>query len=109
VPDAEGLSTGAGLRRARPLDGDARRLDPTPLRDSRRTAQASPRRSHNDLQPPPSRCGPTSELGSTRWSRPAPSAPPSALRPHLLRLFADRAAAEQAAERLPGALVTALR
>ena len=111
VPDADGLSTGAVYAELDRLDGTRDRLDPEPLRE---LASAEPAdlaaALDNDLQPAALSLRPG--LGSKLDALNAAGALGVAVSgsgPTCFGLFADRQAAEDAAARLDGAIVTTLR
>jgi 4-diphosphocytidyl-2-C-methyl-D-erythritol kinase len=111
IPDAEGLSTGAVYAELDRLDGGRRALDPEPLQ--RLTASTPDELSgalENDLQPAALSLRPDlRERLDDLLGAGALGAAVSGSGPTCFGLFADREAADRAAERLPGALVTALR
>jgi 4-diphosphocytidyl-2-C-methyl-D-erythritol kinase len=112
IPDDEGLSTAAVYAELDRLDGTREKLDPDPLRalagvePAARLAAAV----HNDLQAAALSLRPDLEarLDALRAAG-AVGAAVSGSGPTCFGLFADRRAAERAAENLPGALVTGLR
>jgi len=111
IPDGQGLSTGAVYAELDRIDGARDALDPAPLN---RLIASSPHELsealHNDLQPAALSLRPDlQERLDALVAAGALGAAVSGSGPTCFGLFADRAAAEQAAERLPGALVTALR
>jgi 4-diphosphocytidyl-2-C-methyl-D-erythritol kinase len=93
------------------IDGARDALDPAPL--NRLTASSPHELSealHNDLQPAALSLRPDlQERLDALVAAGALGAAVSGSGPTCFGLFADRAAAEQAADQLPGALVTALR
>jgi 4-diphosphocytidyl-2-C-methyl-D-erythritol kinase len=111
IPDGQGLSTGAVYAELDRIDGARDALDPAPL--NRLTASSPHELSealHNDLQPAALSLRPDlQERLDALVAAGALGAAVSGSGPTCFGLFADRAAAEQAADQLPGALVTALR
>lgn len=111
VPDADGLSTGAVYAELDRLDGTRDSLDPNPLRE---LASAEPAdlaaALDNDLQPAALslRPGLESKLDALAEAG-ALGVAVSGSGPTCFGLFADRQTAEDAAARLDGAIVTALR
>jgi 4-diphosphocytidyl-2-C-methyl-D-erythritol kinase len=111
IPDADGLSTAAVYAELDRLDGAREALDPAPLQRLTASSQDELSRSlHNDLQPAALSLRPDlQERLDALLEAGALGAAVSGSGPTCFGLFPDRAAAERAAERLPGALVTALR
>jgi 4-diphosphocytidyl-2-C-methyl-D-erythritol kinase len=111
IPDEAGLSTAAVYAELDRLDGARDELDPRPLRElagaeARELAAAL----HNDLQPAALSLRP--ELQARLDAITAAGALGAAVSgsgPTCFGLFADRAAAGEAARGLPGSLVTELR
>jgi 4-diphosphocytidyl-2-C-methyl-D-erythritol kinase len=111
MPDEEGLSTAAVYAELDRLAGAREALDPAPLQ---RLAESSPddlsAALQNDLQPAALSLRPDlQDRLNALAAAGALGAAVSGSGPTCFGLFADRAAAERAAERLPGALVAALR
>jgi 4-diphosphocytidyl-2-C-methyl-D-erythritol kinase len=111
MPDEEGLSTAAVYAELDRLAGAREALDPAPLQ---RLAESSPddlsAALQNDLQPAALSLRPDlQDRLDALAAAGALGAAVSGSGPTCFGLFADRAAAERAVERLPGALVTALR
>ena len=111
IPDEDGLSTAAVYAELDRLDGAREALDPGPLhRLSGSSAEELSRSIQNDLQPAALSLRPDLQKRlDALMAAGALGAAVSGSGPTCFGLFADRAAAEQAAGRLPGALVTALR
>ncbi len=111
IPDDEGLSTGAVYAELDRIDGAREGLDPAPLH--RLTASGPHELSQglqNDLQPAALSLRPDlKDRLDALLAAGALGAAVSGSGPTCFGLFADRAAAELAAEGLPGALVTQLR
>jgi 4-diphosphocytidyl-2-C-methyl-D-erythritol kinase len=111
IPDADGLSTAAVYAEFDRLDGARDSLDPAPLHGL--TASSREELSsalENDLQPAALSLRPDlQERLDALTAAGALGAAVSGSGPTCFGLFADRASAEEAAERLPGALVTELR
>ena len=111
IPDDEGLSTGAVYAELDRIDGAREGLDPAPLH--RLTASSPHELSQalqNDLQPAALSLRPDlQDRLDALLAAGALGAAVSGSGPTCFGLFADRAAAERAAEGLPGALVTQLR
>ena len=111
IPDEAGLSTAAVYAELDRLNGAREELDPEPLRElARAEAGELGAALHNDLQPAALSLRP--ELQTRLDALTAAGALGAAVSgsgPTCFGLFADRAAADQAAQRLPGALVTELR
>jgi 4-diphosphocytidyl-2-C-methyl-D-erythritol kinase len=111
IPDADGLSTAAVYAEFDRLRGGRQTLDPDPLH---RLADCSPvelsESLDNDLQSAALSLRPDLQerLGGLSAAG-AIGAAVSGSGPTCFGLFADRAAADRAAEQLPGALVTQLR
>ncbi|HKP20245.1 MAG TPA: 4-(cytidine 5'-diphospho)-2-C-methyl-D-erythritol kinase [Thermoleophilaceae bacterium] len=108
IPDEDGLSTGTVYAELDRLDGARQQLDAAHLRElaGRDPATAL----HNDLQPAALSLRPDlQERLDALLAAGALGAAVSGSGPTCFGLFADREAAERAAEQLPGALVTALR
>ncbi len=111
IPDAEGLSTAAVYAELDRLGGGRTELHPTPLR---RLAGSAPSELvaavENDLQAAALSLRPdlASRLDALRAAG-ALGVAVSGSGPTCFGLFADRPAADRAAEQLPGALVTELR
>jgi 4-diphosphocytidyl-2-C-methyl-D-erythritol kinase len=111
IPDARGLSTADVYAELDRLEGGRAELDPGPLR---RLTGSEPRELvaalENDLQPAALSLRPDLEprLDALRAAG-ALGAAVSGSGPTCFGLFADRAAADRAAQQLPGALVTELR
>jgi 4-diphosphocytidyl-2-C-methyl-D-erythritol kinase len=111
IPDADGLSTAAVYAELDRLEGGRQTLDPDPLQ---RLADCSPdelsKSLENDLQRAALSLRP--DLGEQLDALTAAGALGVAVSgsgPTCFGLFGDRAAAERAADGLPGALVTELR
>jgi 4-diphosphocytidyl-2-C-methyl-D-erythritol kinase len=111
IPDEEGLSTAAVYAELDRLDGARRALDPAPLHRLTASSQDELSRSmDNDLQPAALSLRPDlQDRLDALIDAGALGAAVSGSGPTCFGLFADRAAAEDAADRLPGALVTELR
>ena len=111
IPDEDGLSTAAVYAELDRLDAAREALDPGPLhRLSGSSADELSRSIQNDLQPAALSLRPDlQERLDALMAAGALGAAVSGSGPTCFGLFADRATAERAAERLPGALVTALR
>ena len=111
IPDEDGLSTAAVYAELDRIDGARETLDPTPLH--RLTALSRDELSkslQNDLEPAALSLRPDlQERLDALIAAGAAGAAVSGSGPTCFGLFADRASAERAAERLPGALVTELR
>ena len=111
IPDAQGLSTAAVYAELDRLEAWRAELDPNPLRG---LAGSEPEELvaalENDLQPAALSLRPDLEprVDALRAAG-ALGAAVSGSGPTCFGLFADRPAAERAAEQLPGALVTELR
>ena len=111
IPDEAGLSTAAVYAELDRLDGGREALDPAPLQ---RLTESSPDELpvalENDLQRAALSLRPDlQDRLDALAAAGALGAAVSGSGPTCFGLFADRAAAERAAERLPGALVTELR
>jgi 4-diphosphocytidyl-2-C-methyl-D-erythritol kinase len=111
IPDEDGLSTAAVYAELDRLDGGREALDPAPLQ---RLTESSPDALlvalENDLQPAALSLRPDlQDRLDALAAAGALGVAVSGSGPTCFGLFADRAAAERAAERLPGALVTELR
>jgi 4-diphosphocytidyl-2-C-methyl-D-erythritol kinase len=111
IPDDDGLSTGAVYAEHDRLDGGRQTLDPDALH---RVADCSPdelsKSLDNDLQRAALSLRPDlQERLDALTAAGALGAAVSGSGPTCFGLFADRSAAERAAEQLPGAVVTALR
>jgi len=111
IPDEDGLSTAAVYAELDRLEGGREGLDPHPLH---RLAASEPhelsRSLHNDLQPAALSLRPDlQERLDALVAAGAVGAAVSGSGPTCFGLFADREAADRAAEQLPGALVTRLR
>ncbi|MET0614431.1 MAG: 4-(cytidine 5'-diphospho)-2-C-methyl-D-erythritol kinase [Thermoleophilaceae bacterium] len=111
IADAEGLSTAAVYAEFDRLDSAREALDPDPLQRLSGSSAAELARSiDNDLQQSALSLRPDlQERLDALVAAGALGAAVSGSGPTCFGLFADRAAAERAAERLPGALVTELR
>jgi 4-diphosphocytidyl-2-C-methyl-D-erythritol kinase len=111
IPDEDGLSTGAVYAEFDRLDGARDSLDPAPLhRLSASSREELSSALENDLQRAALSLRP--DLQERLDALTAAGALGSAVSgsgPTCFGLFADRAAAEEAAELIPGALVTELR
>lgn len=111
IPDDEGLSTAAVYAELDRLGGSRDQLDPEPMRALARSAPEQLAAAlENDLQPAALSLRPDLEprleaLGAAG----ALGVAVSGSGPTCFGLFADRAAAEEAAAGLPGALLTQLR
>lgn len=111
VPDTDGLSTAAVYAELDRMEGTRGELDPEPLR---RLAAGTPAELgaclHNDLQQAALSLRPDlQERLDTLTAAGALGAAVSGSGPTCFGLFADTATAEEAAARLPGALVSELR
>jgi 4-diphosphocytidyl-2-C-methyl-D-erythritol kinase len=111
IPDRDGLSTAAVYGELDRLGGSRERLDPDPLQ---RMTSSAPEELcgslENDLQQAALSLRPDlQERLDALTAAGALGAAVSGSGPTCFGLFADRVSAERAAERLPGALVTALR
>jgi 4-diphosphocytidyl-2-C-methyl-D-erythritol kinase len=111
IPDDDGLSTAAVYAELDRLDGARRALDPSALHRLTASSREELSRSlANDLQPAALSLRPDLQARLDALAAAgALGAAVSGSGPTCFGLFADRASAEQAAERLPGALVTDLR
>jgi 4-diphosphocytidyl-2-C-methyl-D-erythritol kinase len=111
IPDAGGLSTAAVYAELDRLDGAREALDPAPLHRLTATSRDELSSSlHNDLEPAALSLRPDlRERLDALTAAGALGAAVSGSGPTCFGLFRDRAAAERAAEQLPGALVTELR
>jgi 4-diphosphocytidyl-2-C-methyl-D-erythritol kinase len=111
IPDRDGLSTGAVYAELDRLDGSRERLDRAPLDElTTATAESLAVAIENDLQRAALSLRPDLQERLDALGRAgALGVAVSGSGPTCFGLFADRAAAERAAQQLPGALVTALR
>jgi 4-diphosphocytidyl-2-C-methyl-D-erythritol kinase len=111
IPDEDGLSTAAVYAELDRLDGGREQLDPTPLhRLTGSTPHDLSSSLQNDLQPAALSLRPDlQERLDALLAAGALGAAVSGSGPTCFGLFADREAADRAAERLSGALVTQLR
>jgi 4-diphosphocytidyl-2-C-methyl-D-erythritol kinase len=108
IPDEDGLSTATVYAELDRLDGTRERLDPGPLRELAGSDPATAL--HNDLQPAALSLRPElQDRLDALIGAGALGAAVSGSGPTCFGLFADREAADRAAEQLPGALVTQLR
>ncbi|HEX6651421.1 MAG TPA: 4-(cytidine 5'-diphospho)-2-C-methyl-D-erythritol kinase [Thermoleophilaceae bacterium] len=111
IPDDEGLSTGAVYAELDRIDGARESLDPAPLhRLTGSGADELSKELQNDLQPAALSLRPDlQDRLDALLAAGALGAAVSGSGPTCFGLFPDRAAAEHAAEGLPGALVAELR
>jgi 4-diphosphocytidyl-2-C-methyl-D-erythritol kinase len=111
IPDRDGLATAAVYAEFDRLGGSRAHLEADPLHElTGLSPEALCEAVENDLEPAALSLRPDlRERLDALTAAGAPSAAVSGSGPTCFGLFADRAAAERAAEQLPGALVTRLR